>query len=110
MSARKSKSTTSKPIEARKPATKDPRAIARTAADEYFAALLNNPDLGEAFDEMASPLDGALEEIINLLEAEHVKQHGPITSDADVTYEMIGRETGYLVGVQVGLRLRGDRR
>jgi hypothetical protein len=83
---------------------KDPRAIATAAAEEYIAAIASNSDLGDVFE--GSPLDDAMDEIGLLL----VKEHGPITSDADVTYEILGRRTGYLVGVQVGMRLRGGAR
>jgi hypothetical protein len=66
-------------------------------------------DIGDFYAEMASPLDDAMEQVSDLLEAQHVRDHGPIKPDAEALHELIGRRTGYIVGVQVGLRLRSAR-
>lgn len=44
--------------------------------------------------------------IEQLLEAEDVKQFGPIEPSDDLRRLMYSRDAGYLIGVQVGLRLR----
>jgi hypothetical protein len=82
------------------------QGIAATAAEEYFAAIVNHHDLGDVFDPMQSPLDEAIEEITNLLEDERGK-HPP---SPHMERWHIGVRAGYLVGVQVGLRLRGGAR
>lgn len=86
----------------------DPRQMAVDAVEKWFTGLLSTSDA--VTDAGNQPtLESAFDEVTAALEFEHVAQHGPITPDQDVVMEMIGREAGYLIGVQVGLRLRAAR-
>lgn len=88
-----------------KPKTADPRAIAITAVQAWFNHLTGTVDSVTDSDNRVT-LESAFDDVTAALEAEHIAQFGPIEPNDDVVMEMIGRETGYLVGVQVGLRLR----
>jgi hypothetical protein len=82
----------------------DPRRIAEKIVADWFAGLLESTDgfVNPSHDE------AVIDAVANALEAQHVGLHGPIDPDSGIM-EMLEREAGYLVGVQVGLRLRGAR-
>lgn len=89
---------------ARPVAAQDPRAMATAAAQRRFDALLTSPDVdGDVLD-----VDLDFEAIEDALEAAFVKEHGqPLAADEGLILRIIrAREAGYLVGVQMGLRLR----
>jgi len=90
------------------------RQHATQAVSEYFNAMLADreffPLSGIADNGSQPSLGDVFEEVSNILEAEYVREHGPITDDQDVVLWQIGLAAGYLVGVQVGLRLRGGAR
>ena len=48
----------------------------------------------------------AFDAVSQALEAEYVAQHGPIADDDTGRESLLDQEAGYMVGVQVGLRLR----
>ena len=54
----------------------------------------------------AVDLGAVFSRVLEALERQWVKEHGPI-EEGDVTRDWLERQCGYLVGVQVGLRLRG---
>jgi hypothetical protein len=90
---------------------KDPRRMAVAVVQEHFDNMMTTSDTYIEAGYLVSPIDAAFDAIENALEAEAVKRQGkPIDPDEDVELRMISREAGYLIGVQVGLRLRGGAR
>lgn len=93
---------------------KTPQQIAREAVEEWHSTVIEDRDALYTSSHAASTssrrIDSAFDAIENFLEAEHVKGHGPIEPDDDLQRVMFGRDAGYLIGVQVGLRLRGGAR
>ena len=86
---------------------KNPQEIATAAVQRWFTDMVGSGDTLTSGDyDVSGPISQAYEEIELILEDRHVQQYGPIRPDQDLTRLMFGRESGYLVGVQVGLRLR----
>jgi hypothetical protein len=79
--------------------SKDPHQIARAAVDRYFAAMVDSRDffLGEQND----AIEKVCEEVYEILEAGTT-----IDPSDDLIRWALALDAGYLVGVNVGLRLR----
>jgi hypothetical protein len=92
------------------PRKKTPHALAARVVERYFQAMMTDREFMNDGSIEANHLDAVFEEVSDLLEAEHVKQHGPIKRDDDLTRWAIGMEAGYIVGVQIGMRLAGGAR
>jgi hypothetical protein len=86
---------------------KDPRRMAAEAVREYFQRMVTdceafNPDFSDS-----RVIDEAFEQIEDVIEAAFVKERGKsLRPDEDLYPRQFSREAGYLIGVQVGLRLR----
>ena len=85
---------------------RDPRQMAVEAVQKWHGSLIDGPEAHYSGSVYQVTLDQAFDDVTDALEAEHVADHGPITPDQDAVREMLGRSAGYLIGVQVGLRLR----
>ena len=101
---------------AQKKKTRALRALTLTGAQlaqQEVAQLFNAAVIDRGtFNADGDPLplrrfEEACEQVSDLLEAEHVREYGPIDKLDDGTQQSIHMSAGYLVGVQVGLRLRG---
>ena len=81
------------------------QALAIELVQKWFDDLMTSRDV------LAFPDDGqfSFEDIEKALTREHEIEHGKIRPDQDLIPLEIASEAGYLVGVQVGLRLRGER-
>ena len=83
-----------------------PAKLAQRGVERLFQELT---DTSEAFADARNsigPIEDLITEVNDAIEREHIQKHGPIEPDEDIAREILGREAGYLVGVQVGLRLR----
>jgi hypothetical protein len=78
--------------------------LARQEVDRVFRSILEDEALVTALND-ESPFETAYGQVLELLE----QQHTPPVTDTTDNHEtaIIGARAGYLVGVQVGLRLRG---
>ena len=85
---------------------RSPRALAEKAATEWLEYVVTDR-LGLGW-RCESEFDGdaSFEAVFEALKREHIAQHGPIKPDQDSVEIDLGIEAGYLIGVQVGLRLR----
>jgi hypothetical protein len=79
-------------------------AAQRVAA--AFAELIGQLPQSDEIDDWRGD---AISEVVTILRRDFEAEYGPIDDDddRDGNHETIGREAGYIVGVQVGLRLRG---
>jgi hypothetical protein len=93
----------------KRPGTKPSHQIAREAVTQYFAALAT--DRGILMDDTTSPSLKRLNEAFDKVARAVEREHGEQITDETENYvtEEIGIYAGYLVGVQVGLRLRNIR-
>lgn len=87
-------------------ATTDPHAIAHVAVDRFFQAMIASRDATAEGCWSTASLDQAFIETQDAVKAAYVREHGPIKDGDDLVDEQCAQEAGYLVGVQVGLRLR----
>jgi hypothetical protein len=82
----------------------DARQIARDVVSEWANQLVATAESHTVGGVYQIGLESLFDRLQEALEAEHSKEYGPITDAAGHT--LMARETGYLIGVQVGLRLR----
>jgi hypothetical protein len=86
---------------------KTPQQIAAAAVEQWFHDVVGSTDALTSADYDENGLIAeAYDEIERLLEAEYVRQHGPIKPEDNTALVVFAREAGHLIGVQVGLRLR----
>ena len=89
--------------------TLTPAEIAARAVDAFFSnAATALYHLTSDREELSEALERGAEEVLEVLKAGFVARHGSIEANTDeaINREMLGMEAGYLVGVQVGLRMR----
>lgn len=83
------------------------QTLARRAVDEYFDLLLASPDaLVEGFACQAGIDFQAVDVVQDAVKAEFIADGLKPANDDDGFDEMCARAAGYLIGLQVGLRLR----
>lgn len=89
----------------------DPRQMAVAGVQEWFNSLLEHDMALSHGSVYAVTLEDKFEEIERALIAEHEREQGKPTEEGDEDFvaAVFGRTAGYLIGVQVGLRLRGGR-
>lgn len=89
---------------AQKP-VQSPAALAKHHVDEWIDALISSTDFGERMDPFMN--DEAFDDVARAIEATMERAQNPTTADERHGQQLLAeREAGYLIGVQVGLRLR----
>jgi hypothetical protein len=78
--------------------------LAARLVDDWFESLLATREVFTVGSIHSRLTETAFEQVQDAVERAHVAGHGPLSDD--VEHEMIAMEAGYLLGVQVGLRLR----
>lgn len=76
------------------------RLAAKRVQDAFTDNICRTPDTPEDL------FDQIIGEVADAFEKAHVREHGPIQDHDTEEYVVFGQRAGYLVGVQVGLRLR----
>lgn len=96
------------PATKKAPPVVDPRKLAVEMVQEWYESLLASGEAHTHGSIYQVTLDNGFIAVQEALEAEHEKEHGkmPPPEDGSVEREIIAQEAGYLIGVQVGLRLR----
>ena len=79
-----------------------PTQIAAESVRAFFADFMSSTDGPDA-----DVIDNAIGAVMEALTAEHEKANGRIGDSDHGVRELLVTEVGYLVGVQVGLRLAG---
>ncbi len=94
---------------AARPRRLSPPALAAKRVQEWFDNIVSTADALATSDfESEVLLGNAFIEVQEILRREHDEAHGPPEpTSVAVVDGMMAREAGYLIGVQVGLRLRG---
>jgi hypothetical protein len=84
-----------------------PSKLAAQCVDEWYDSLLQSSEslmVGSVFQ---VTLESAFNKVLQSCLQMHIAEHGPITEDVEgATEQICAQEAGYLIGVQVGLRLR----
>ena len=93
----------------RRKKTLAPSEIARRAVDEWIGNAATSLWSSARWDQHESEvLERATTEVLEVLKARWIARHGSIEGETDeaINREILGMEAGFLVGVQLGLRLR----
>lgn len=77
--------------------------IAAQSVAEWHAGFLSSSS-AYVWPDSEAP-DDVLERVQDALQREHIAKHGPLKDEVRL---MLAQEAGYLLGVQVGLRLRAE--
>lgn len=83
--------------------------VARPQSSSELAAKI----VGKWFHTVTLTTDGFTQDALTFdpvqdaVMREYVRDHGPVKPGEDLVDRMCAQEAGYLIGVQVGLRLRG---
>lgn len=97
--------------QSRKKSNTDPRALAVTAVQDWYNELITSSCATSEGQDASSTLEYQFAAVQEALEAEYIREHAPDRTSTDedraMLSEICAREAGYLIGVQVGLRLRG---
>ena len=88
-------------------AVKNPRKLAAKAVQNWYDSLIESAEAHTHGGIFQVTLDKAFDDVERALRVEYEKDHGTIKEDQDGVDPYLAREAGYLIGVQVGLRLRG---
>jgi hypothetical protein len=81
-----------------------PSALAARVVGEWFESVLATREVFTVGSIHSRLTETAFEQVQDAVERAHIAAHGPVSDEAE--HEMIAMEAGYLLGVQVGLRLR----
>ncbi len=86
----------------------DPRKLAIRLVDEWFDAITSSHDGHNSTYTRGQQLSDAFGNVEVALEAEELAEYGAASDDEDaaIRKRIASTEAGYLIGVQVGLRLR----
>jgi hypothetical protein len=94
----------------KKTTTIDPRQLAAHYARDWFAQLLETKEAFSAGSvyQAGEGLENGFAAVQKALECEDIKIHGEPRKDDErsVRQERCAGEAGYLIGLQIGLRLR----
>lgn len=80
--------------------------LAADIVQDWFETRLTTRDVftqGSIFQRLT---EASFDEVQDAVKADYVRTHGPVTDSDDLVDEMCAQEAGYLIGVQVGVRLR----
>jgi len=92
------------------PNPKDPRQLAHDAVEKWFDSLSASPLSLMHGTIYSVTLEAAFDEVIDAIEQEHRAERTTVAAVEPADREAFATEAGYLIGVQVGLRLRAHAR
>lgn len=91
-------------------AAQDAVEIAERGVDRWFNSVITSSRAHQHGSVFQFLLEETFEAVSEALHREHVADHGKIERTDHDTPRVLAMEAGYLVGVQVGLRIRVENR